>query len=192
MVAIPNAMNAANLPPANLLSTPILPGVDLSHMRTEVFTRCAAILKLRKTSIAEFARDKGIPNDINAAFLYDHQAAPSTTNHSLFTYCNIILAKPEDIRTLNGDWALHLRHIVNALASFNTYLLHTNHLTDEQLYTFLFDEVCNDPIPLIPPTNYCTEFVDLSARNVPNAADTDVSDRDSTLPHPTSSPYATE
>lgn len=184
MVAMPNATNAADLPPNNMRMMPILPGVSLIHMRTEVSTRCLPLLKLRETAIKAFAASRSIPHDLNAAFLYDNESAPQTTNHSLFTYCNIILAKPENIRNLNGDWSLHLRHIVNALASFNTYLLSTNHLTDEQLYTFLFDEVCNDPIPLIPPTSYCTEYVDLSQRNVPNAAVTDVSDRDATLPRP--------
>lgn len=184
MIAAQSMIRPTNNP--NARKMPIMPGVSLDHMRREVFKRFDEMRELRSICIAALAKMKNIPS-FDATIDFDLNYAPVTNNHEMLTYANIILARPEDIATHNGDWKLHVTHLIHALASINVYLLHTNHLDDQALYTFLHDKVIKEEVRCLPPAPYVHEIVDLTGRSDTPSNLTAVCNRDATLPRPPSS-----
>jgi len=91
--------------------------------------------------------------------VYDFEMAPWTTNRRQleeigFTVPPVGQLAPEEV-------SRRLRETVDALARLNVYLLHTDHLSDLELYTRLDREILDEEIRDIPACPGVREFIDL-------------------------------
>lgn len=129
--------------------------------------------------------------------VYDFELAPMTTNIAMLEMLGITLPPASEIPNLSPEAAaLLLRTIINGLATWNIFLLHTNHLSDTELLTRLLTEILPEEVQLLPPSPEVREFVDLCITETdeqcalfeayygdsPTA--TPAVDRDATLPKP--------
>jgi hypothetical protein len=55
-----------------------------------------------------------------------------------------------------------LREVIAGMASMGAYLLHTNHLTDRQLYNFLYDDGLREEAVLFPENPSYAYMIDLT------------------------------
>lgn len=118
--------------------------------------RAAAIDKL----MAE-ARSRG--SIVDRAFwsmVYDFERAPSTTNRRQLAEIGVEVPPPSTL----DDNALPtaLATVIGGLALLHIYLLHTNHLTDRQLYERLEKEVLEEEVRDAAGTTGVHEWIDLS------------------------------
>jgi hypothetical protein len=183
MIAAQSMIRPTNNP--NARKMPIMAGVALDHMRREVFKRFDEMRMLRNICILALAKRDNITS-FDATIKFDLEYAPITSNHEMLAYANVILARPVDIANLKGDWSFHLNHLINALACINVYLINTNHLDDQALYTFLHDVVIHEEVRCLPPAPHVYEVVDLTGRSDAPAKRPPVCNRDATLPTPSS------
>ena len=83
-----------------------------------------------------------------------------------------------------------LWEVVESLGDLGVYLLHTDGLSDRELYCRLFHEILTEPVRDLPPTDGVSEFIDLlggAAQACANAEGVEVVvkvDRDRFLPKP--------
>lgn len=140
----------------------------------------------REEAINTLATQENI-DPFSAMLKYDMHMAPMTTNREMLSYCGMDFpaADNADDQWFTDTW---LPYLINGLASLGVFLVNTNHLTDAQLYERLLI-VLDEPVHFLPPFAGANEYLDLAhdARST-----TPVSDRDDTLPRPSSCPYATE
>jgi hypothetical protein len=73
--------------------------------------------------------------------------------------------------------------IINGLATLGIYLLHTNHLTDAELYERLVTQIMVEPVRDLPADAGVHEFIDLTGGQ-PEDAVVEVCQRDQRLPRP--------
>ena len=98
--------------------------------------------------------DDDLPPDVEEAFLENvlaFETAPKTTYAKRLLTANIWLPGPD---TLSSDaLTAKLKEVVHGLAQQQTYLSHTDHLSDRELYTMLWEKLLNldtADVPLDP------------------------------------------
>jgi hypothetical protein len=74
--------------------------------------------------------------------------APTTTNFAQLTADGVPLPAPADVS--DRDLGVVLWRVIFALARRRTFLEHTNHLSDRELYTALWDKVLRSEIDDVP------------------------------------------
>ncbi len=109
--------------------------------------------------VAEAAAQGECEDRLYWTLIYDFEMAPITTNLAqleeagLHPVCAFLL--DED------DLAEALRHLIATLAELSIFLIHTNHLTDRELYCRLVDQILVEPVRDLPPDAGVHEFIDL-------------------------------
>ncbi len=93
------------------------------------------------------------------AMVYDFEVAPVTTNRKQLAEMGIEVPAADSLA--DDEIAVKLKEIVAALASLHVYLLHTDHLSDRDLYRRLAEEVLDEEVRDIPPVHGVREYVDL-------------------------------
>lgn len=118
-------------------------------------TRDAAIERLR-----EEAKSRGQMAD--RAFwsmIYDFEMAPMTTNRRQLSEIGVEVTASEELA--DDELTIKLREIVDALGRLSIYLLHTDHLSDRQLYQRLERDILDEEVRDLPADGVAREFIDL-------------------------------
>jgi len=120
--------------------------------------------------------------------VYDLEMAPMTSNLKQLTDLGLAVPPPAEM----DERELHekLWEVVESLGDLGVFLLHTDGLSDRELYSRLFHEILTEPVRDLPPTEGVSEFIDLlggAAQACANAEGVEVVakvDRDRFLPKP--------
>ena len=107
---------------------------------------------------------------IDAAMRYDVEQAPISTNWKMLEMLGI-----------DPDSA-PLADIIVGLSRWNIFLSGTDHLTDDDVLSFLKTRILLDEIRMLPPNGDMYEFIHL--HSLPGSVENHNADRDATLPQP--------
>lgn len=104
-----------------------------------------------------------MPADIEEEFLRHVLEYESAQPISLFTMLENSGVEIPLLSELNEDslWS-KLKEVVEAMASLGAYLLHTNHLSDRQLYEYLYNEGLREEAVLFPENPSYAYMIDLT------------------------------
>ncbi len=164
------------------------PAVDLEAVFAP--KRAAREAGIRKHIESE-ARKGNTLDRLSAAVYWDAHKAPVSTNLRQLAEIGITLPDPQEVS--DGDLPEVLRRTFDGLGILGVYFVHTNHLTDRELYVRLMTQVLNEDVRDIPPTPEMVEFIDLdpvlqaesvSWKDGTGVRKPQVSSRDSSLPRP--------
>lgn len=91
------------------------------------------------------------PDDLEATFLKYIAAYEQVEPRSLFVVLSEAgVALPPLDELDESQVSAKLRDVINALALLGTFLHHTDHLSDRQLYEELWSEILHEPTVLMP------------------------------------------
>lgn len=120
---------------------------------------------------------------------YDYNIAPMTTNRQQLLDIGITLPRFVDVPP--DSLSDVLKVMVDGLALYKVFLLHTNHLDDAQFYIILSSIIDENVRDVVPQSGDCHEYVDLVGNNpeaMQNFYEKPIlpfkSNRDSWLPKP--------
>jgi hypothetical protein len=104
-----------------------------------------------------------VPADIEEEFLrhvLEYETAQPITLLSLLENSGLEIPLPADL----DDTNLHdkLLEIIERMASMGAYLLHTNHLSDRELYVQLYDDSLREEAVLFPENSSYVYMIDLT------------------------------
>ena len=106
---------------------------------------------------------EAMPADMEEEFLRHVLEYETAQPISLFTMLeNSGLDIPSPVEVNEDQIPRKLKEIVEAMASLGAYLLHTNHLSDRQLYTYLYDEGLREEAVLFPENPSYAYMLDLT------------------------------
>ena len=108
-------------------------------------------------------RIEDVPTDIEEEFLrhvLEYETAQPITLLSLLENSGLEIPLPADL----DDTNLHakLLEIIERMASMGAYLLHTNHLSDRELYVQLYDDSLREEAVLFPENSSYVYMIDLT------------------------------
>lgn len=90
---------------------------------------------------------------------YDFELAPFTTNRKQLDERGVVVPDPQDVP--DRELAYQIMRLAVALSYLGIYLTHTDHLDDRTLYTRLCNDILDEDIREMPPTDVAAEFIDL-------------------------------
>lgn len=93
------------------------------------------------------------------SMVYDFEMAPVTTNRRQLGEVGVSV--PPSASIDDALLAGKLREICDALGRLNVYLLHTDHLSDRELYERLEKEILDEEVRDIPALDGVREYIDL-------------------------------
>jgi hypothetical protein len=106
---------------------------------------------------------EAMPADMEEEFLRHVLEYETAQPISLFTMLeNSGLDIPSPIELSDDQIHVKLKEITGAMASLGAYLLHTNHLSDRQLFTYLYDEGLREEAVLFPENPSYAYMLDLT------------------------------
>jgi hypothetical protein len=99
----------------------------------------------------EVSQHPDLPGDLEEAFLKQILAFETTESSSLLQWVeNAGLHVPPPHQLDDAQLSAKLWEVINRLASLGAYLHNTNHLSDRELYSFLFEEGLGEDAVLFP------------------------------------------
>lgn len=116
---------------------------------------------------------------------YDVELAPVTTNARQLQEVGVELPPAESFQDEPGLHR-HLWEVIETLADLGVYLMHTDHLSDRELYRLLEGRILRESVRDLPPSEGVAEFIDIGVRAGPDAPS--VANRDRLLPKPEQPP----
>ncbi len=134
-------------------------GTDAAQAN-EVLARKRAEREQAIELLVQQAKQRGESGD--RAFwsvVYDFEQAPSTTNRKQLAELGVVVAASETVD--DAVLAERINAIVLGLARMHVYLIHTDHLSDRQLYERLDREVLDEEVPDTPAICGAQEWIDL-------------------------------
>jgi len=152
----------------------------------------ADVSQQREKAIDQLVADAAERGDCVDRFywmlVYDLEMAPMTSNLKQLTDLGLAVPPPAEM----DERELHekLWEVVESLGDLGVFLLHTDGLSDRELYSRLFHEILTEPVRDLPPTEGVSEFIDLlggaaQAHDEGNATESGKKvDRDRFLPKP--------
>jgi len=107
------------------------------------------------------ARDRGGCTDrMYWTLIHDFERAEWTTNLKQLEEIGVYPPTSEDVGDM--ELSLVLWELIDALAGLGIYLIHTDHLTDRELYERLTLHVLRERVRDLPPDSSVHEYIDLS------------------------------
>lgn len=94
------------------------------------------------------------------SLVYDLELAPMTTNRRQLAELGIEISPAGSLS--DGALSAQLRVVIDALADVYTYLIHTDHLSDRELYRRLSESVLDEPVHEICAGSGGREFIDMA------------------------------
>lgn len=162
---------------------PVL-GPEVREAIERLRARQAIARRLRIDELVATAERNGQPSDrAYWSLVHDLELAPMTTNREQLGEIGITLPPAESL----SDEAIRsaLPVVIHGLASFQTYLLNTDHLADRELYGRLAGGILDEPVREICEGSGGREFIDMAGgAAVDGSARVAKVDRDRTLPRP--------
>jgi len=111
--------------------------------------------------VAEAERSGSRPADrAYWSLVYDLELAPVTSNRRQLAELGV--ESPPGESLTDAGLCEHLHAIVEGLADLHTYLLHTDHLSDRELYERLTRNILDEPVHEICDGSGGREFIDLA------------------------------
>jgi len=104
-----------------------------------------------------------MPADMEEEFLrhvLDYETAEPTTVFSLLENSGLKLVPPDELDELN--LREKLMELINRMASLGAYLLHTDHLSDRELYEHLYSDSLREEAVLFPENPSYAYIIDLT------------------------------
>ena len=106
---------------------------------------------------------EAMPADMEEEFLRHVLEYETAQPISLFTMLeNSGVEIPPPAEVSDAQLPPKLKEIIEAMASLGSYLLHTNHLNDRQLYGYLYTEGLRDEAVLFPENPSYAYMIDLT------------------------------
>lgn len=107
------------------------------------------------------ARERGGCTDrMYWTLVHDFERADWTTNLQQLAEIGVVPPPPSDVG--DTELSLVLWDLIDALAGLGVYLIHTDHLTDRELYEQLMLHVLCEQVRDLPPDASVHEYIDLS------------------------------
>src|SRR5262245_51245904 len=127
--------------------------------------------EIRINELEEQAKEMGMvasgaredcPPEVRESFLknmIDFENGPISTEAQRLKEDGVVLPKPGEL----SDAAIHekLWQIIDAMARRSTYLHHTNHLSDRQLYDRLWSDTLLEETNTMPPNSGWRHHIDM-------------------------------
>src|SRR6266480_7845833 len=98
-----------------------------------------------------FSTELEIPADLEEEFLkhiLEYEHAQPITLLQLLKNAGLEVPAPDDLD--DGDLTGKLWEVIERMSSLGAYLLHTNHLSDRELYTYLYIDGLQEDATLFP------------------------------------------
>jgi hypothetical protein len=106
---------------------------------------------------------ESMPADMEEEFLrhvLEYETAEQISLLRLLENSGLEVPPPESLE--DGALKIKLKEIIDRMASLGSYLLHTNHLSDRDLYEYLFHEAFREEIVLFPENPSYAYMIDLT------------------------------
>ena len=106
---------------------------------------------------------ESMPADMEEEFLrhvLEYETAEPITLFRLLENCGVEIPAPDQLD--DASIAAKLNEIVERMASLGAYVLHTNHLTDRQLYSYLYVDGLREEAVLFPENPSYAYMIDLT------------------------------
>ena len=113
---------------------------------------------------------EAMPADMEEEFLrqvLEYETAEPITLFRLLENCGVEIPTPDQLD--DAALAAKLNEIVERMASLGAYVLHTNHLTDRELYNYLYVDGLREEAVLFPENPSYAYLIDLTG----SGSDTD-------------------
>ncbi|MEP6920402.1 MAG: hypothetical protein ABI967_04690 [bacterium] len=110
-----------------------------------------------------FSAQAEIPGDLEEEFLrrvLDYEKAQPITLLQLLSNAGLIVPSPDDLD--DGDLTVKLWEIIERLSSIGAYILNTNHVSDRQLYEYLYKDAMREEATLFPENPTFGFMIDLT------------------------------
>ncbi|MDA0803519.1 MAG: hypothetical protein O2819_07180 [Planctomycetota bacterium] len=119
--------------------------------------------------LAEAVASGGTQDRMYWTLVWDLEMAPVTTNAAQLAEIGYEPVEPEELD--DGAIPAALGELIKHMATIGVYLMHTDHLTDRELYTRLVDSILEEQIRDLPPSPEVVEWVDMSMSSFPDGDD---------------------
>ena len=106
---------------------------------------------------------EAMPADMEEEFLrhvLEYETAQPISLYTMLENSGLSFPSPDEI----GDQHIgrKLKEVIESMASLGAYLLHTNHLTDRQLYEYLYSDALREEAVLFPENPSYAYMIDLT------------------------------
>ncbi len=107
--------------------------------------------ELEKLGGDEFSHQSDLPADLEEEFLkhiLEFETAEQMTLMKWLANAGLEVRPPEELS--DADLPVKLGELINRMASLGAYLHNTNHLSDRELYSYLYHDALREPTVLFP------------------------------------------
>lgn len=104
-----------------------------------------------------------MPADMEEEFLrhvLEYETAAPISLMSLLTNAGLEVEAPEQLD--KDTLRIKLKEIIERMASLGAYVLHTNHLSDRELYEYLYGDALREEVVLFPENPSYAYMIDLT------------------------------
>lgn len=104
-----------------------------------------------------------MPPDLEEEFLkhiLEYERAQPITLLQLLKNAGLDVPAPDDLD--DGELTAKLWEVIERMSSLGAYLLHTNHLSDRDLYTYLYSDALREEAMLFPEDPHYAYMIDLT------------------------------
>jgi hypothetical protein len=106
---------------------------------------------------------ESMPADMEEEFLrhvLEYETAAPISLMSLLANAGLEVQAPEQLD--KDTLRIKLKEIIERMASLGAYLLHTNHLSDRELYEYLYNDALREEVVLFPENPSYAYMIDLT------------------------------
>jgi hypothetical protein len=110
-----------------------------------------------------FSPEMEVPPDLEEEFLkhvLEYEHAQPITLLQLLKNAGLDVPAPDDLD--DGELTAKLWEVIERMSSLGAYLLHTNHLSDRELYTYLYSDALREKAMLFPEDPNYAHMIDLT------------------------------
>lgn len=110
-----------------------------------------------------FSTEVEVPPALEEEFLkhvLEYEHAQPITLLQLLKNAGLDVPAPDDLD--DGELTAKLWEVIERMSSLGAYLLHTNHLSDRELYTYLYSEALREEAMLFPEDPNYAHMIDLT------------------------------
>jgi len=105
----------------------------------------------------------GVPSDLEEEFLkhiLEYEHAQPITLLQILKNAGVEVPAPDDLD--DGELTAKLWEVIERMSSLGAYLLHTNHLSDRELYRYLYSDALREEAMLFPEDPNYAYMIDLT------------------------------